>query len=225
MGDNAGEILNVQRGGFASRGVGVYYDLGLFDTLAIAAHEGWHQYTQRTFRNPLPTYLEEGLAAYMEGHGWVGATPIFRPWSNLERYDALVRIERDGGVASLHQLVRERPGQLAAGGGSAEALRYYAQVWALVHFLNEGEGGAHRGALRLLLDDAASGRLRQRLAERFGPRRTRAHLSRRLGAETLELYFGSIDDLDRAYRQFVAAITQPGDRSSVARGVSPAGGP
>src|SRR5262249_15846217 len=59
MGDRAGMFLRIQRGGFASGGVGYFWDIGPRDTLAIAAHEGWHQYTQRTFRQPLPVWLEE----------------------------------------------------------------------------------------------------------------------------------------------------------------------
>lgn len=40
MGEQSEQLVKIQRGGFASRGIGVYYDLGLFDTMAIAAHEG-----------------------------------------------------------------------------------------------------------------------------------------------------------------------------------------
>ncbi|MFA6043970.1 MAG: hypothetical protein WC718_03205, partial [Phycisphaerales bacterium] len=71
MADQAEVYLRIQRGGFAAGGKAILYDIGPRDTFAIAAHEGWHQYSQSTFRTPLPTSLEEGLATYMEGFRWM----------------------------------------------------------------------------------------------------------------------------------------------------------
>ncbi len=79
LGKQADPYLQIQRGGYAWGGRAVLMDLSQAsspetpyvdpdrDTLLIAAHEGWHQYTQRTFRQPLPVWLEEGLATVMEG--------------------------------------------------------------------------------------------------------------------------------------------------------------
>jgi hypothetical protein len=45
---------NLGRGGYTTKGTAVLYYIDRSDyardTLAIAAHEGWHQYTQRTFK-------------------------------------------------------------------------------------------------------------------------------------------------------------------------------
>jgi len=92
MGDEADVYLKIQRGGFSANGKAVLYDIGPRDTFAITAHEGWHQYTQRTFRSPLPVALEEGLATYMEGFRWDPDrpdTPRFLPWANFERFEQL----------------------------------------------------------------------------------------------------------------------------------------
>ncbi len=220
--DQADTILKIMRGGFASRGIGVYYDIGLYDTLAIAAHEGWHQYIQRTFVNPLPVYLDEGLATYMEGHSWITGprvtTPIFRPWGNIERYDQLRSAVINGRTVSLHALTNNRPQELIVTVGDG-ALDYYAQVWALAHFLNSPE---HRASLGLLLQDAASGRLRSRLVERYGRREAMALLGRRIGSEVLELYFmEDLDELDRQYQQFMAELAAVGSRDAIAAGRSP----
>src|SRR5262245_32519300 len=55
MGKQADIYLKIQRGGFTAQGKAVLYDIGTHDTFSLIAHEGWHQYTQRTFRQPLPT--------------------------------------------------------------------------------------------------------------------------------------------------------------------------
>jgi len=47
LGDEAGLYLGLGRGGFTTDGTSVLYDLGRVDTLTIAAHEGWHQFSQR----------------------------------------------------------------------------------------------------------------------------------------------------------------------------------
>ena len=127
LGEHAAPYLRIQRGGFATRGIGVYYDIGTFDTLAIAAHEGWHQYTQRTFRNRMPAWLEEGMATFMEGHRWAGPTPVFLPWANLERYDHLRAAHAEGRLLPLSQFLT-RTG--ASGLGSESGLDFYAQTCA-----------------------------------------------------------------------------------------------
>ncbi|MFZ9916391.1 MAG: hypothetical protein ACO3IB_13810, partial [Phycisphaerales bacterium] len=57
----------IGRGGYTIEGDAVLFDIGRWDTFTIAAHEGWHAYTQRVFRHPLPVWLEEGIACFMEG--------------------------------------------------------------------------------------------------------------------------------------------------------------
>lgn len=220
--EQAETILKIMRGGFASRGVGVYYDIGLYDTLAIAAHEGWHQYIQRTFANPLPIYLDEGLATFMEGHSWITGprvtTPVFRPWGNIERFDQLREAVVNGRTVSLLTLTTNRPQELIETVGPG-TLDYYAQVWALVHFLNSAE---HRASLGLLLQEAASGQLRNRLIERHGRREATAILTRRLGPEILLMYFeGDLEELNHDYQRFLIDLTAVGTREAIAGGRSP----
>ncbi|MFU8827856.1 MAG: DUF1570 domain-containing protein [Phycisphaerales bacterium] len=220
--EQAETILKIMRGGFASRGIGVYYDIGLYDTLAIAAHEGWHQYVQRTFANPLPVYLDEGLATFMEGHSWISGprvnTPVFRPWGNIERYDQLRSAVHAGRTVSLHTLTTSRPQDLIETVGDG-ALDYYAQVWALAHFLNTPE---HRASLGLLLQEAASGQMRNRLIELHGRREATAMLTRRLGPEILRLYFNAnLDELNHDYQRFLIDLAAVGSRDAIAAGRSP----
>ncbi|CAG1008266.1 hypothetical protein PHYC_03542 [Phycisphaerales bacterium] len=225
MGSEAEVYLKIQRGGFAADGRAILYDIGPRDTFAIAAHEGWHQYTQKTFRSPLPVSFEEGLATYMEGFRWADSErsrPRFLPWANLERFEQLRSANSMGKLMSLSKLQQATPQDLIADDPDA-ALVYYAQVWAMIHFLHEGEGGAHRANLEKLLRDAASGELHKRIRRELGSRSSSAYATRRTGVDLLGLYFGArADDMDAAYREFIADIVKVGSRDRIVAGESPA---
>ncbi|MEM8836369.1 MAG: DUF1570 domain-containing protein [Planctomycetota bacterium] len=221
MGQQAEQLVGIQRGGFAARGVGVYYDLGLYDTMAIAAHEGWHQYTQRAFKEQLPVYLEEGIAAYMEGHRWSHSLPRFKAWANTERFDQLRLAHSKGELAPLSELLQSRP-QDYLGETSDRILTFYAQLWALVHFLQEGDEGAHRASLALLLRDAASGNLGKVMSDAYGERAARLALAGRTGDEVFRLYFGEdLEALAASYEAFIGRVVSTGSREAIAAGRSP----
>jgi hypothetical protein len=207
LGDQAMEYLRLGRGGYTTEGISVLYYIGRRDTLAIAAHEGWHQFSQRTFRRALPIWLEEGVATYMEGfvvsHDGI---PTFRPWANLERYEALRDALRREAMMPVGQLLAARPETLLRRSGDA-LLAYYAQVWALVHFLVEGEQGRYRTVLQRLVQEAASGR------------------GGRLPADPAAFLRGRLDVdpalFEEQYLDFVRRITTTGGREVIIRGESP----
>lgn len=225
MGSDAEVYLKIQRGGFAAGGRAILYDIGPRDTFAIAAHEGWHQYTQKTFRSPLTVSFEEGLATYMEGFRWADSErsrPKFLPWANLERFEQLRSAHASGKLMSLARLQQATPQDLIADDPDA-ALVYYAQVWAMIHFLHEGESGKHRQGLERLLRDAASGELHKRIRRELGSRAASAYASRRTGVDLLALYFGErAEDMDGSYREFIAEIVRVGSRDKIVAGESPA---
>ncbi len=221
MRERAPVYLRIQRGGYAADGRGVYFDIGIQDTLAIAAHEGWHQYTQTTFREHLPIWLEEGIAAYMEGYRWdsLENRAVFLGWSNVERYDALRAAREQGKLMPLEALLVSEPSTLLDR-ANGDPLVYYAQVWALVHWLREGDGGGHRRALEQLLSDASAGRMNITLRTKIGSGSTVARRVRNVS--TFQAYFD--DDLDsasRSYRSFVDRITRPGAKDLIVIGRSP----
>ena len=221
LGTQGEPLQQIQRGGYASRGLGVYFDIGLYDTLAIAAHEGWHQYTQRTFRDPLPVWLEEGIATYMEGHAWSGGTPSFRSWQNLERFNTLTRVNESGELLSVQTLMTQSPGELLTDDPNS-VLRYYAQVWALTHFLMYGDNGAHTEGLKQLLEDAADGKMIPRLVREVGQREASVAVGSRTGDAVARAYFGGDStSLEQAYQDFVTRITRVGSRDAISVGRSP----
>jgi len=211
--DQAGTFLTLGRGGFTTRGTSVLYYIGRRDTLAIAAHEGWHQYSQQTLGNQIPLWLEEGIATYMEGYlSYPDGVPRFRPWANLERYHTLRRAVRADRLIPLSELLRRTPQSFLAD-SKTRLLVYYAQVWALVHFLAEGEDGRYGEALRQVLIDAAQGKL----AGRAGTAG-----DRRLGSGVLTTYFDSdVETFEYQYLQFVRRIVRTGGRNRVVQGHSP----
>ena len=210
--NQAGDFLALGRGGFTTRGVSVLYDIGRRDTLAIAAHEGWHQYTQRTFENPLPVWLEEGLATYMEGYRtYPDGIAKFSPWTNMERYQALRMGVRRNALIPLMDVLSQRPESFLKQ-GKYHLLVYYAQVWALVHFLAEGEDGRYRDALEQVLHEAATG----------GSARFRRAASGRVGPTVIQEYFlQDLEAFEAQYDEFVESITRSGGRDQIMRGRSP----
>ena len=221
MRDRASVYLRIQRGGYAADGRGIYFDIGIQDTLAISAHEGWHQYTQTTFKEHLPIWLEEGIASYMEGFRWdsLQNRAVFLGWANVERYDALRKAREDGTLMSLEALLVSEPSELIDRAGDG-ALVYYAQVWALVHYLREADNGRHRRSLETLLSDAAAGRMNQTVRSRMGAESMAVRRAR--SSSTFRAYFET--DLIGAsadYRAFVDRITGPGSKDRIVAGRSP----
>lgn len=238
MGDQAETYLRIQRGGFASGGRGVFYDIGAADTLSIASHEGWHQYTQRTFAEPLPIWLEEGIATTMEGYRWENSGPVILTWSNTERFDQLRAAAADGTLMPLATIFDTSPQELISVPTAAQAkadpqvarrtpdaaLTYYAQIWVLVHFLQEAEDGKYRNALQQCVNDAAAGRMGDILSERLGDRAGRSTLLRRKGPGVALAYFNAdLNQMAQEYARFVEVVVRPGSRGPVVEGKSPLG--
>lgn len=226
LGADAAPYLKMGRGGFTTAGEAVLYDIGPRDTLAIAAHEGWHQYSQTTMKSALPVWLEEGIACYMEGFRMPpnAPAPTFLPWRNPERYAELRNAARRDRLATLRQLLEGSPQSFLEVSRDAQ-LAYYAQVWALLHFMREGEGGRYRPALALLLDDAVAGRVadRVRSCDAIADPKVREACARsRVGPGLILAYFNpNFEEFAAQYDAFVGALLESNAWDRVMRGESP----
>ncbi|MCA9303661.1 MAG: hypothetical protein KC996_06035 [Phycisphaerales bacterium] len=227
LGDKASIYLGIERGGFTSGQRGVFYDIGPRDSFIICAHEGWHQYSYSAFKDPLPVWLDEGVACFMEGFKWDIAAPDrprFMPWANTERYDQLRIAASRNALMPLHTILTTRPQDLMARNASGDQLlTWYAQVWAFVHFLYEAEGSRFRAGLQQILLDAAAGNLYTRVEHIVGTDESRLLRSRRVGAGVLGAYLPqfTLRELDLAYQDYIQRITRTGGRDAVVAGQSP----
>ncbi len=212
----------IERGGFTEQGRSVLWDIGVHDTFAILAHEGWHQLNQSVIDEPMPTWLDEGIACWAEGFRWNPVSPQmpeFLPWANVERFDQLRRAQAQNGLLSLEELLSNRPQDLMAV-SNFQTLTYYAQSWVLVQFLLADP--QRKAALDRLLADYAADRVGARIRSRFGAQQARAFAMRRAGLAVWKLYFG--DDLQRQSRQydaFLARVISPGAKNAIVEGRSP----
>jgi len=213
--EQADMFSNLGRGGFTTRGTSVLYYIDRWgpsarDTFAIAAHEGWHQYTQETFRHQLPIWLEEGIATYMEGYRVTRQGDFqWQPWANFERWETLDEaVDRDE-LIDLPELLTRTP-QSFLNDSKDSLLVYYSQVWALTRFLAEGENGRYRESLEQLLLDTASGKLIGRMmassTTRNGGRRGVTAINR-VGPAVVREYFNSdLVEFEAQYLKFVNEV-------------------
>lgn len=223
---NEAEIyLSIGRGGYTTEGESVLFNIGREDTFIIAVHEGWHQYTQSVFTDRLPTWMEEGVACWMEGHRFRRGSPQpnFLPWRNFERFGELRDAARAQRLVPLADLVRGTP-QEALGKGKATLLTYYAQVWALIHFLHDGENGRYRDALRQVVADAAAGTMTARLRQSD---RVPREAKRRWGLSgsgrwvVIEYFNPDFEEIAAQYDDFVRTLSTGSVGSRIWRGQSP----
>lgn len=223
LGPDDRSFEQIQRGGVTLGGRALLYNVGPRDTFSLVAHEGWHQFSQTVFRDPLPVWLEEGIATYMEGYRWnrQRTAAEFQPWRNFERFDALRKASDRNNLVSLEELFNTTP-QDELARSDERALTYYGQVWALVHFLHEGEGGKYAQGLADALADASRSRLTHQIGSVLGSQAARSHMLRRRGPQVFEAYCTT--DLKAAsveYRAFISSVVKTGSGQRISEGRSP----
>ena len=231
LGERARAVSSIARGGFAIGGSGYLFDIGPADTMSIASHEGWHQFTQSSFVESLPIWAEEGIATFFEGHRFTKEGVVFSGWNNFERFDRLRAAADANQLLSLETLLTASPDQILAMGNEA-GVTYYAQIWALVHFLREGEGGKYRAGFERMVKDAAAGglgnavvaKLRSSGALKAQDRQGMLLLARNLGPQIFRVYVdGDVARVGQEYRAFVKQAVAPGAKQRVSNGLSPIG--
>lgn len=224
----AGAYATLGRGGLTARGTAILYHIdglgGDRDTLAIAAHEGWHQYTQTTFKQMLPIWLEEGIATYMEGYlpdsrDRSRSSVVFVPHANDERLEALKTAVRRQRLIAMPELLGQTP-QAFLETSKSNLLSYYAQVWALIRFLVESNDGIYAPALDQVVADAAHGRMMTRLHRSpviaLDRRRAEASTTRLGTAVVLEYFNSDMKEFEEQYLAFIRELVYGPRSGSVA---------
>lgn len=194
-------LLAIEVGGYSAGGRAVLFALPPnYDrlTLKIAAHEGWHQYVQRSFREALPTWADEMIAVLAEGFV-VDADGSYRfePMLNPERLSQLASVIDENRWRPLEVLLAGDPTDLL-GSEPSLAVDYYAQLWALGIYLAVDE--QDWSGIERLLRDAARGRLQRELggpsADEFGRVAFRRYVA------------SDLEKFDAGYRAFATALVE-----------------
>jgi hypothetical protein len=139
----------------------------------------------------------------------------FAGWANTERFDHLLGASEHGGLAPLPALVYTTPQELI--NTSTEAtLTYYAQLWILVHYLRDGEGGRYRNGLFSSIADAAAAP--QQLAEGEVSPQVQA----KRAVQFFQRYFGtSPAEMQLGYERFLKSILTDSARARIVHGEAP----
>lgn len=209
LGESAGVYLQVNRGGYTRGDVFATHWAG-DGSIQTAAHEGFHQFVARNFKDALPPFLEEGIATTFEGVSWsIRGVPSW----DLSRNDALAQTLYDarqaGTLVPLRQLVQTHAGEVVSAGTMRPEL-FYAQCWAFARFLREGEGGRRREALGRFLTAAAGGTLYDPSGKTFRPP---GSFNPAMDLAAMERYFGPLEQLEAAYAGYIGAIAKDSTRS------------
>lgn len=195
-------LLAIEVGGYSAGGRAVLFDLGPGRerlALMIAAHEGWHQYVQRTFRQRPPTWADEMLAVLAEGFEGQPGRYRFAPASNELRRAHLAGLIAQGRLGGVAGVLDQSPTELLAD-DPRSTIDYYARLWALGLFLRS-DGALWRGVADLLRD-AAAGRMLRELGHPD---------PESIGRLSFERYVGrSAGSLDLAYAVFARSLVADG---------------
>lgn len=150
-GPRAATFLQVRNGGYSERGVSVIQYVSHEVTFPLFAHEGFHQYLFKCVPTPVPPWVHEGLAVCCEGQRWDDhGIREFDPWYNPSRRNELAAALIGDYLHPLRRLLETDAGHIISGSNRSVGA-YYGQVWALVLFLREGEGGKYAAGFQRLL--------------------------------------------------------------------------
>ena len=218
--DKASSFEGLGRGGFTTEGVAVLYDIDGYgwhrDTLALGAHEGWHQYVQTTFKDQLPAWLDEGIATTMEGFSWRNGLK-FRVDANRERWSRLRTCALEGRMIPLEYLLAAHPERFLDG-HKQTLLDYYAQIWAFTRYLQEAEDGRYRDQVGNALLLASSGDLYRQLlrSDQLTPeRRLQVEEESDAGIALLEVFVEQdVPGLEARFHDWcytLVGVPKPGD--------------
>jgi hypothetical protein len=208
-GSNAPIYLQISAGGYCQEGVFAGYDIGREQTLSVIAHEAWHQYSWFTFKDRLPSWLEEGLATQNEAIDWQGVNPVFTPAENVRRFAALKSAVRENRLWKLQDLVTTHAGRVIKL-PQRQIDAYYAQLWSLVLFLQNSP--KYKPGLTRLLGDASNGKLAANLAGTGVTQAEIDNFTERWNAVAGPVYLqkyinGDIAELEREYTEWLRQFT------------------
>lgn len=201
-GSDASIYLHINRGGYTVHDWYVAYFMGDSGTFSVAAHEGFHQYAARNFKNRIPPFLEEGISCMFEDVRWNGKSPYWTLDVNHGRLSSLRTAIEQKQLFSLNQLAMTHAGQIV-NGPPGRIAAFYGQSWAFARFAWDAEDGKYRQGLQQMLSDAAAGKLFAATPSRPGA----FSWDPKSAPLQLEHYFGEdIATLDHHFRAYMSGL-------------------
>ena len=159
--ENLNLYLSIETGGYCYKGVCVFWDAGGIVTYAVASHEGMHQFLLSTVKDNLPMWVEEGLCTMAEGFNLQRSSVGFTASRNPLRMDSLRGAIVQNRQIELSRLLAMDAGDTVGGVTMDAAVEYYAQLWALMQFVQSRP--QYRAGLVKMMEDAAAGRLQKKM--------------------------------------------------------------
>ncbi len=161
-GPRARVFLQIRNGGYSEGGVSVIQYVAHQITFPLFVHEGWHQYLYCYVNATVPAWLNEGLAVLCEGQRWgTYGLKEFDAWYNPARRNDLADALVSNRLYPLRKLLETHAGEVIEG-SSRSVATYYAQLWALMLFLRDGEKGKYAAGFQRLLAELGRPELDQR---------------------------------------------------------------
>ncbi|MFP4356170.1 MAG: hypothetical protein ACLFUJ_13695 [Phycisphaerae bacterium] len=215
-GPQAEKVAGIQAGGFyqpaENGGACIFWNIGGIGALAVASHEGMHQFFDSQLDDQLPMWVEEGLCTVAEGYYTTRNGVVFTHTENRGRWLEMRNIIARNQWTDLQDLLTMDAGQ-ALGPRPGQALGYYAQLWTLMQLIRSDPQLA-RGLQRLLAD-AQNGTLTddlqidQALLAKLPPR-SRAY-NRLVGLAAFRHYISDdIESFQARYRAYAAQRVEMG---------------
>ena len=207
----------ISAGGFAEGGSCVTYNIGRSNTLSVLAHEGWHQYVGSRFPDPIPAWVNEGLATYCEAVEFHGDTPHFTPQHNTFRINHLRSALAAGETLSVAELLDTDAGQVIDESKVALTNTYYAQSWALVVYLRHGGDRRYAEGFEKMLEGLRNGTIRIETQAARMASASPAQTS--YGAATFYAYItDDLETFDIGYKNFLEQMCYSQARPSLGAG-------
>jgi len=211
VGNQSPQYLAIQAGGYCYKGTCVFWDLGYKQTVPVAAHEGLHQFLVSHLRDQLPMWLEEGLCVSVEGYKVDDKNNVtFDPDSaDMQIGDLRNAVGRNLWIP-LPKLLSMDAGQ-AIDGSNAQAVAYYAELWALVKFIRSND--TYRQGMQQMLADARDGAIRQHLGVGFlefqGLRSDGRKYNSQLSEPMFRKYISKdVEQFDKAFTAYAQALVK-----------------
>lgn len=190
-GPKAEVFLRIRNGGYSERGVTVIKYSSHQHTFPIMAHEGFHQYLENYVSHWVPAWINEGTAVMCEGQRWADTRlDRFDPWHSPARRNHLADALLADELFPLAELLETNAGRIIHRSSRAVGT-YYAQLWALILFAREGQGGKYADGFARLM--AALG---EQTRPRPGPLSPGERLFRTYVTDELETF-------EREFRAFI----------------------